>query len=87
MYKELTNSTKGFKAQSIDTAEVINRVLKPFDRYKDLIVGFNTVSPPAYHTEVVENKTTEVLNTAFIGPEEFRVLHAVCTVVMNTERP
>ena len=50
---------KEFKAQSIDTPGVIDRVLQLFHGHRELILGFNTFLPPGYKIEFTaddENK-------------------------------
>jgi len=42
---------KEFKAQSIDTLDVIDRVLKLFFGHHELILGFNIFLPPGFKIE------------------------------------
>lgn len=74
VYNQFLDIMKEFKAQSIDTTEVIRRVSNLFQGHKDLILGFNTFLPPGYKIKVTEDKTTGVLNAGFEGPEGFSEL-------------
>lgn len=47
---------KEFKAQSIDTPGVIDRVLQLFHGHRELILGFNTFLPPGYKIEFTEDE-------------------------------
>jgi hypothetical protein len=45
-----------FKAQTIDTPGVIERVSRLFHGSRDLILGFNTFLPPGYNIDFVNNQ-------------------------------
>lgn len=68
VYNKFLDIMKDFKAQSIDTTEVIKRVSELFRGHEDLILGFNTFLPPGYKIEVRENRDTGALNAGFVGP-------------------
>lgn len=74
VYNMFLDIMKEFKAQSIDTTEVIRRVSDLFSGHNDLILGFNTFLPPGYQIKVIEDEATGVLNTGFVGPEGFSEL-------------
>ena len=74
VYNQFLDIMKEFKADCIDTYEVIRRVSTLFGGHKDLILGFNTFLPPGYKIRVFEN-AKGVLNTGFQGPAGvFKVL-------------
>jgi len=65
---------KEFKAQSIDTPGVIDRVLQLFHGHRELILGFNTFlvrapplpfSPPLFSTARLSSHTS---NPPFLSP-------------------
>lgn len=68
VYNKFLDIMKDFKAQTIDTTEVIKRVSELFLGHEDLILGFNTFLPPGYKIEVRENRNTGAFNTGFVGP-------------------
>lgn len=74
VYNKFLDIMKEFKAQEIDTTEVIRRVSDLFAGHKELMLGFNTFLPPGYEIRVTENEATGVLNTGFMGPEGFSEL-------------
>ncbi|CDF33229.1 unnamed protein product [Chondrus crispus] len=74
VYNQFLDIMKEFKAQSIDTTEVIRRVSNLFRGHMDLILGFNTFLPPGYKIKVTKDKATGVVNTGFDGPEGFSQL-------------
>ena len=47
---------KEFKAQSIDTPGVIDRVLQLFHGHRELILGFNIFLPPGYKIEFSDDE-------------------------------
>jgi hypothetical protein len=47
---------KEFKAQTIDTPGVIDRVLQLFHGHRELILGFNTFLPPGYKIEFTDDE-------------------------------
>ena len=51
IYNQFLDIMKEFKAQSIDTPGVIERVLQLFHGHRQLILGFNTFLPPGYKIE------------------------------------
>lgn len=67
VYNDFLDIMKEFKAQTIDTAEVIRRVSTLFEGHRDLILGFNTFLPPGYKIELREDPTTGCV-TGFSGP-------------------
>jgi histone deacetylase complex regulatory component SIN3 len=48
VYNQFLHTMKDFKAQTIDTKGVIDRVSELFREDKDLIFGFNTFVPPGF---------------------------------------
>lgn len=74
VYNHFLDIMKEFKAQTIDTTEVIKRVSGLFTGHKDLILGFNTFLPPGYKIEVRENRESGILSTGFSGPRGFSEL-------------
>lgn len=68
VYNQFLDVMKDFKAQNIDTSEVIKRVSELFRGHKDLILGFNTFLPPGYKIQFTENLATGTLNAGFVGP-------------------
>ena len=48
---------KEFKAQSIDTPDVIDRVLQLFHGHRELILGFDTFLPPGYKIEFSDDES------------------------------
>ncbi|VDO94917.1 unnamed protein product [Soboliphyme baturini] len=52
VYNDFLEIMKDFKAQSVDTPGVIQRVSQLFRGHPNLIVGFNTFLPPGYKIEV-----------------------------------
>jgi len=55
LYNRFLDIMKEFKAQSIDTLDVIERVVKLFQGHRELILGFNVFLPPGY--QLVETTT------------------------------
>eukprot|EP00177_Eucheuma_denticulatum_P001932 GFKZ01003446.1.p1 GENE.GFKZ01003446.1~~GFKZ01003446.1.p1 ORF type:complete len:1910 (+),score=287.86 GFKZ01003446.1:187-5916(+) len=76
VYNQFLDIMKEFKANTIDTTQVIRRVSQLFTGHKELILGFNTFLPPGYQIQVIEDKDTGVLNTGFLGPHGFSELPA-----------
>lgn len=74
VYNQFLDIMKEFKANTIDTTQVIRRVSQLFTGHKELILGFNTFLPPGYQIQVKEDKDTGVLNTGFLGPQGFSEL-------------
>lgn len=67
VYNNFLDIMKEFKAQTIDTAEVITRVSHLFSQHRDLILGFNTFLPPGYRIELRGDPTTGCV-TGFSSP-------------------
>lgn len=55
IYIRFLDAMKEFKAQTIDTNEVIGRAVALLSGRKALILGFNPFLPPGYKIEVEEN--------------------------------
>lgn len=68
VYNHFLDIMKEFKAQTIDTAEVIRRVSSLFQGHRDLILGFNTFLPPGYKIELRGDPATAGCVTGFSGP-------------------
>lgn len=68
VYNQFLDIMKEFKAQTIDTAEVIRRVSTLFQGHKDLILGFNTFLPPGYKIELRDDPNTGCITTGFSAP-------------------
>jgi histone deacetylase complex regulatory component SIN3 len=73
VYNLFLDIMKEFKAQCINTTEVIKRVSHLFSGHRSLILGFNTFLPPGYKIEVREN-AQGMLSTGFSGPGGFSEL-------------
>jgi hypothetical protein len=56
IYNQFLDILKKFKAQSIDTPSVIERVLQLFHGHRTLILGFNTFLPPGYKIEFSDDQ-------------------------------
>lgn len=56
IYNQFLDIMKEFKAQSIDTPGVIDRVLALFHGHRELILGFNTFLPPGYKIEFSDDE-------------------------------
>lgn len=67
VYNQFLDIMKEFKAQTIDTAEVIRRVSTLFEGRKELILGFNTFLPPGYKIELRGDPTAGGV-TGFSSP-------------------
>lgn len=67
VYNQFLDIMKEFKAQTIDTAEVIRRVSTLFEGRRELILGFNTFLPPGYKIELRGDPTTGCV-TGFSSP-------------------
>ena len=52
VYNQFLEIMKNFKAQHIDTPEVIRRVSELFKGHDNLILGFNTFLPPGFKIEI-----------------------------------
>merc|ERR1719482_2401831 len=57
IYNKFLDIMKEFKAQSIDTPGVIDRVLQLFHGHRELILGFNTFLPPGYKIEFSDDES------------------------------
>lgn len=57
VYNHFLDIMKEFKAQTIDTAEVIRRVSSLFQGHRKLILGFNTFLPPGFKIELRDDPT------------------------------
>merc|ERR1719261_1129950 len=57
IYNQFLDIMKEFKAQSIDTPGVIERVLQLFHGHRMLILGFNTFLPPGYKIEFSDDES------------------------------
>lgn len=68
VYNQFLDIMKEFKAQSIDTAEVIRRVSTLFQGHRGLILGFNTFLPPGYKIELRDDPNTGCITTGFSAP-------------------
>jgi len=68
VYNQFLDIMKEFKAQTIDTTEVIRRVSHLFRGHPKLILGFNTFLPPGYKIEVRDDPVTGVTTAGFSGP-------------------
>lgn len=75
VYCEFLSIMKEFKAQEIDTTQVIRGVSDLFRGHKELILGFNRFLPPGYYIRVTEG-TSGVLKTGFDSPSGFSELPA-----------
>ncbi len=58
VYNQFLDIMKEFKAQSINTSQVIRRVSQLFQGHKGLILGFNTFLPPGYKIELRDGGMT-----------------------------
>ena len=58
IYNQFLVIMQNFKARSIDTPEVIERVLQLFRGHRMLILGFNPFLPPGYTIEFSDSATT-----------------------------
>ena len=58
IYNQFLDTMTKSKAQSIDTPEVIERVLQLFRGHPMLILGFNPFLPPGYTIEFSDSATT-----------------------------
>ena len=58
IYNQFLDTMQKSKAQSIDTPEVIERVLQLFRGHPMLILGFNTFLPRGYTIEFSDSATT-----------------------------
>lgn len=81
VYNNFLDIMKEFKAQSIDTAEVIRRVSQLFSGHRALILGFNTFLPPGYKIEVREER-----NLA-LGPQDVDPVRASHGMATGHPRP
>ena len=62
IYNEFLDIMKNFKAQTIDTPGVIQKVSQLFRGYNKLILGFNTFLPPGYEIYFPHGGSTPSLN-------------------------
>ncbi|CAN8067231.1 unnamed protein product [Agarophyton chilense] len=67
VYNHFLDIMKEFKAQTIDTGEVIRRVSTLFQGRSKLILGFNTFLPPGYRIELRGDPATGCV-TGFSSP-------------------
>lgn len=67
VYNQFLDIMKEFKAQTIDTSEVIRRVSSLFEGHRELILGFNTFLPPGYRIELREHPKNGCV-TGFSNP-------------------
>lgn len=67
IYNRFLDIMKEFKAQTIDTSEVIRRVSALFHGHRELILGFNTFLPPGYKIEHREDPESGCI-TGFSNP-------------------
>lgn len=58
IYYSLIDLIRDFKAQSIDTPRVINRIITLFQGRRELILGFNTFLPPGFKIRLAEGENT-----------------------------
>lgn len=63
VYNNFLDIMKDFKAQTIDTPGVINRVAQLLRGQAHLIQGFNTFLPPGYRIELIGPKKTPTIST------------------------
>lgn len=56
VYDNLLDIMKAFKMQTIDTKEVIVRVIELFQGNDRLILGFNQFTPPGYSIQIIQDK-------------------------------
>lgn len=68
VYNQFLDIMKEFKAQSIDTGEVIRRVSSLFHGHRALILGFNTFLPPGYKIEQRDDPNTGHSTMGFSAP-------------------
>lgn len=66
-YNRFLDVMKEFKAQTINTAETIERVVNLLSGYRVLLLGFNEFLPPGYEIQVLETEQG-MLSTSFTGP-------------------
>lgn len=83
VYNQFLDIMKAFKAQSIDTSEVIYRVSFLFRGHKELILGFNTFLPPGYNIYVTEG-ANGTLKLGFDGPSGFKELPSLIKPPKNS---
>lgn len=67
VYNNFLDIMKEFKAQTIDTGEVIKRVSTLFQGHSKLILGFNTFLPPGFRIELRGDPATGCV-TGFSSP-------------------
>lgn len=84
VYNRFLDIMKAFKAQAIDTTEVIMRVSQLFSGHPTLILGFNRFLPSGYKIQVKKDEATGALRTGFEGPQGFSALPSLPAVVVNT---
>eukprot|EP00500_Bicosoecida_sp_ms1_P002752 CAMPEP_0203807136 /NCGR_PEP_ID=MMETSP0115-20131106/893_1 /ASSEMBLY_ACC=CAM_ASM_000227 /TAXON_ID=33651 /ORGANISM="Bicosoecid sp, Strain ms1" /LENGTH=145 /DNA_ID=CAMNT_0050715807 /DNA_START=195 /DNA_END=629 /DNA_ORIENTATION=- len=66
IYNQFLEIMKNFKAETIGTPGVIQRVSELFRGHAPLILGFNTFLPPGYKIEVV-NEEVRTTHTPMMG--------------------
>ncbi|KAK1864608.1 hypothetical protein I4F81_007153 [Pyropia yezoensis] len=69
VYNRFLDIMKKFKAQSIDTTQVIKRVAYLFREKRPLILGFNTFLPPGYRIELRDDPVTGSSMAGFSAPD------------------
>jgi len=87
---------KEFKSQSIDPAGIISRVSNLFKGHPDLMMGFNTFSPPGYKIEVQPNdlisittptQAAQSLGHATIKPQNVNLQHMKLSPTQPPAKP
>lgn len=87
VYNRFLDIMKAFKAQTIDTTEVIVRVSQLFLGHSTLVLGFNRFLPPGYKIQIVEDEKTGALRTGFEGPQGFSALPSRQNVELDVSPP
>ena len=83
VYNNFLDIMKAFKAQTIDTIEVIVRVSQLFQGNDHLILGFNRFLPPGYKIQIIQDKETGTSRAGFEGPKGYSTLNATTTNNMH----
>ena len=76
VYNNFLDIMKAFKAQTIDTNEVIIRVSQLFQGNGHLILGFNRFLPPGYKIQLYQDKETGAVRAGYEGPKGYSTLNA-----------
>jgi paired amphipathic helix protein Sin3a len=96
IYNKFLDIMKEFKAQSIDTPGVIDRVLNLFFGHRELILGFNTFLPPGYKIEFSEDENKPRVQLKYppgmTGPQpqgfaQMNAAHAAAAVQAQVQQP